>query len=359
MTIVAAASLLGFVPSEGPPLPPSVGETDDDIAGEDVDYLVVGGGELMSLPTSGSAWSAVVEAARSDAGSVDLADQDNRHAGLLLAAALVYARTGEKGYQDKVVAALSQLPKSDLEGARVLSVGRQLAGYVVAADLVGYRDAEFMEYIGRLRTYEIGGHERWTTLTNTSENTASNWGAWALASRIAVSTYMDDTADLEAAAEIFRGFLGDRDAYDGFQKTDDFDPSWSCEPTGWRPINPPSCGDRSGAIVEDISRSNGSYPTVDDDGLTYSWETLGGATLSAELLSRAGYPDVWEWEDDALLRAAEFLERFGGFPPSYSTNQYIPWAINSAYGADLGPLQPAGHGRQYGYTDWLTASEAG
>ena len=135
----------------------------------------------------------------------------------------------------------------------------------------------------------------------------------------------------------------------------DFDPTWVCgDPTLWVPINPAGCGDKDGAMVEDISRSAGAYPTVDDVGRTYSWEALGGATLSAKLLSRAGYPDVYSWSNKALLRAADFLQRHGGYAPLYTTNQYIPWSINRAYGVDLGPLNPAGLGRQYGFTDWLT-----
>lgn len=359
VTGVAAVSLLGAVGvSDSQSGEPTSTGADRRPTAAPVDHLVIDGADLMALPTRGSAWSALLEVAQSDPGSIDLEDQDNVHAGRLLAAALVYGRTGEKRYQTEVQTALSELPQAELDDARVLSVGRQLAGYVVAADLVGYRDPEFMEYVGEMRTYEIGGHDRWTTLTNTSENTASNWGAWALTSRIAISAYLDDTTDLKQAAKIFRGFTGDRGAHDDFQKTDDFDPSWSCDPARWQPINPPSCGDRSGAIVEDISRSKGSYPEVNENGRTYSWETLGGATLSAELLSHAGYPDVWTWGDDALLRAAEFLQRFDGYPPSYSTNQYIPWVINDAYDADLGPVQPAGYGRQYGYSDWLAASEA-
>jgi len=37
----------------------------------------------------------------------------------------------------------------------------------------------------------------------------------------------------------------------------------------------------------------------------------------------------------------------------YTTNQYIPWEINNAYGVNLGPVNAAGFGRQFGFTDWL------
>lgn len=317
------------------------------------DHIVVSRAALAAAPTSGPAWSAMVAVADGDLGAPDLADQDNLHAGRTFAAALVYARTADPSYRDKVVGQLRQLPQTPLSGARSLSVGRQLAGYVIAADLVDYRDPMFGGFVSALRTAELGGHGRWVNVAQTSEDTASNWGAWTLASRIAISLYLGDTADVARAAQVLRGFTGDRSAYAGFRKTQDFDPGWSCDAEAWVPINPASCGFRGGALVEDISRSGGVAPETDSVGLTYSWETLGGATLSATLLARGGYPDVWEWGDQALLRATQFLQRSGGYPPRYSVNQYIPWVIGRAYAVEFVPEVPAGLGRQFGFTDWL------
>ncbi len=312
--------------------------------------ILMSAGGLASRPTTGPAWDAVVKAAADRSGGVDLADQDNTHAARTLAAALVYARTGDAASRDQVGAVLRQLPGASLSGARVLSVGRQLAGYAIAADLVGYRDPTFTRWIGGMRTKDIGNHGRWTTLSGTSENTANNWGTWAMSTRVAISAYLGDTADLERAATVFRGFTGDRSAYAGFQPTGDFDAAWACGEL-WVPINPAGCGARSGALVEDISRSSGT--TADRTGLTYSWEALGGATLTARLLQQAGWTDVWQWGDNALLRAAEFLHDHGGYAPRYRANQYIPHEINTAYGATLGPVAAPGHGRQFGFTDWL------
>jgi hypothetical protein len=315
--------------------------------------IVMSTTRLRTEITAGSAWTNVVNAATDRSGGVDLADQDNTHAARTLAAALVFARTGDTGERDRVVAALRQLPSASLSGARVLSVARQLGGYAIAADLVGYRDSGFATWIGGMRTTYIGNHGRWVTLSGTSEDSPNNWGAWAMASRIAVSAYLGDTADLQRAATVFRGFVGERSAYAGFRHTSDYDPTWGCGDAAWVPINPASCGDRSGAVLEDISRSAGSYPSVDRTGLTYSWEVLGGATLSARLLQRAGYTDVWQWGDRALLRAATFLHDHGGYTPAYRANQYIPHEINRAYGVSLGPLGSVGYGRQFGFTDFI------
>lgn len=309
--------------------------------------------ELRSLPTSGAAWEALLAAATSRADEVDLSDEDSRHAAETLASALVFARTGDTEQRDQVISVLAELPDASMSGARVLSVGRQLGGYALAADLVGYRDPVFTAWIGGMRTEDLGGHGRWKSISATSEDSANNWGAWAMATRIAISSYLRDDSDLERAAEVFRGFTGEPGAYSDFRRTDDFDRTWACGDDDWVPINPASCGDRGGAIVEDISRSSGSYPEVDGEGLMYSWEVLGGATLSARLLERSGYGDVWSWGDQALLRAAQFLEDHGGYPPEYSDLQYIPHEINVAYGVSLGPVEPAGYGRQFGFSDWL------
>jgi hypothetical protein len=309
--------------------------------------------ELEALPTSGAAWDRLLAAAKTRDGSPDLADQDSTHAAETLAAALVHARTGDKAQRDHVVSVLRDLPDASLSGARVLSVARQLGGYALAADVIGYRDAAFTSWIGDMRTKDLGGHGRWTSITQTSEDSANNWGAWALATRIAISAYLGDSADLERAAAVFRGFTGERASYAGFRKTSDFDATWACGSQEWVPINPASCGDRGGAIVEDISRSSGSYPSVDDTGRTYSWEVLGGVTMSAYVLEQVGYADVWTWGDSALLRAAQFLEDHGGYPARYTVNQYIPHMINNAYDVRLGPVAAAGYGRQFGFSDWL------
>ena len=305
---------------------------------------------------SGSGWTTLLNTANGSMGSVDLSNQDNISAGRVLAAALVYGRTGQTSYRDKVVAQLKNVNATTLPNARVLSVGRQMAGYAMAAALVDYREPGFVSFMSGMRTRYIGNHGRWVNLTQTSEDTANNWGAWAMSSRIALDAYVGDRTDLARAAKVFRGFLGDRSAYAGFTHTGEFDSTWVCgSAASWVPINPAGCGDKSGAVVEDISRSGGSYPSVDDTGRTYSWETIGGAMLSAQVLATHGYPDVFSWSDKALLRAAQFEQSHGGYKPLYTINQYIPWSVNNAYGVNLGPISStAGFGRQFGFTDWLS-----
>ena len=102
----------------------------------------------------------------------------------------------------------------------ILSLGRQLGAYVLAADfadLSGADDERFRAWLDDIRTRELGGHGRWTHWVGTHEDAPNNWGSFTGASRIAASLYLGDTDDVQRAAQVLRGFLGDRSAWDRFQ----------------------------------------------------------------------------------------------------------------------------------------------
>lgn len=324
-------------------------------------YLLFTSDDVHGLPAEGPAWDALVAAAQQELVPA-LGDQDVTSAPAV-AAGLVYARTGEEAYRLRVEEALAQLPGTEEEG-RTLSLGRQLAGWVIAADLVGYRDPAFLRWLDEVRTSEIGGHGRWRTLTATHETTATNWGTLAGASRIAASRYLGDEEDVARAADVLRGWLGEagEGAWEalpqsserevGFLPSDDFDRSWTCQYPAWTPVNGP-CGDRGGALVEDISRGD-AYPNATEVGLRYSWEALQGAVLQALLLAAGGERGVWAWGDEALRRSADFLRREGGFDGDEfdQLHHWVPWAVDAVYGTSYATV-PAGGGRSFGFTDWL------
>jgi hypothetical protein len=328
-------------------------------------FLVADREAIMALPTSGSAWRSVVDNAAKPL-VPDLSDQNSMSASYAVAAGLVHVRTGDTAMRDKVVAALRVLPGTELRSPNILSVGRQMAGWIIAADLVGYRDPVFASWVSELRTKNIGGHGRWYAITRTHENSAS-WGTSSGMSRIAMSAYLGDTADVARAALLLRAYTGeDHEAWPGlpakqnaggFERTGAFDESWAGKLDHWVPIN----GYRNtkpeldGALIESISRSQTSYPEAPDHtGLAYSWELMAGLVMQAQLLSRQGYPDVWSWGDDALRRATDYLHRAGGFSDKNLTSpgRFVPWLIDAAYGTAYAD-RPAGNGRAFGYTDWL------
>ena len=341
-------------PSETPLPPPPRAEGD---------YLLIDRAALLARPTSGPAWEALQVVADGPSGRPRLRDQDERHGLTALAVALVYARTGDDSYRDKARRQIMRVVGTEREGAHnaVLALGRQLGSYVLAADFIGLDgedDERFREWLGAIRTEDLAGHGRWTRLVGTHEDSANNWGAFAGASRIAASLYLGDTADVAAAAQVLRGFLGDPVAWPYFQPVED-SASWACEPAKYAPVNPP-CErggiDLDGAIVRDISRGGDLTWPPGETGISYTLESLQGLTLQAELLTVNGYGDAWTWSDRALRRAADVVTRSGrdgGETWNRSQVSYhVPWLLNARYGLDL-PTEPAGQGRVFGYTDWL------
>jgi hypothetical protein len=317
----------------------------------------------MALPTTGPAWENLVAIANDPPGQPDLRDQDNRVGVMTLASALVFARTGDDTYRERARSQIMAAIGTEQEGATnsILSLGRQLGAYVLAADFIklsGADDAEFRPWLDAIRTRVLGGHGRWTSLTTTHEDAPQNWGSFAGASRIAASLYLNDTADVARAAQILRGFLGDRTAYAGFQGPEGAR-SWSCDPAKFIPLNGPCTAngiDLDGAIVRDIDRGGNLKWPPGRAGIGYTLESLQALTLQAELLTINGYGDAWSWSDQALKRAAGIVTRSGaagGLTWNRSEVSYhVPWILNARYGLDL-PTLPAGFGRVFGYTDWL------
>ena len=316
--------------------------------------------ELDTLPTKGTAWNEVYEVANGNIGRANLADQDNKHGVQTYAVALVAVKTGDKKFYDKARnAIMSAIGTENNRGARTLSIGRSLGAYVIAADIINLKERypadhnRFSQWLRAIKNKNIGNHGRWVTLQQTHENAANNWGTFAGASRIAISMYLDDKADVARAANIFKAWLGDRSAYPKnapgkngyFEKTGDFNASWSCNPAQWTAINKNcSRADRGkdGAAVEDVSRGGAK-------GLSYTLEAAQGVVVQAELLSNAGY-DVWNWENQALKRMGDWMVREGAMN-YHSVGYYVPHILNKAYNTKY-PTRKAGYGRIMGFTDY-------
>jgi PKD repeat protein len=245
--------------------------------------------EIASLPTSGRAWDNLLSAAGHSTGSPNIADQADETDVHVLAKALVYARTGNETYRTQVIAACRAAIGTEA-GGRTLALGRNLIGYVLAADLVGLPDADdtaFRAWLRHCLTVKLEDR----TLVSTHENRPNNWGTHAGASRAAVAAYLGDTAELARCAQVFRGWLGDRSAYAGF-KYDDL--SWQADaskPVGINARGATKNGyNVDGVLPDDQRRSGGfTWPPPKED---YVWEALQGAVAQAVILDRAGY-DCW------------------------------------------------------------------
>jgi hypothetical protein len=327
----------------GPPVPPSGG-------------IWTSRAELARLPMAGPAWQQLRAAAEAKPGKADIANQDSNHDVNTLAAALVYARTGDARFRARAADGIMAAIGTE-QGDRTLALGRNLVSYVLAADLIDFRaydparEQQFSGWLNAVRFTVLDGR----TLISTHEQRPNNWGTHAGASRIAADLYLGDRADLERAAQVFRGWLGDRAAYVDFIY--DGDRSWQADPENPVGVNPAGAahdGHRlDGAIPDDMRRGDSfRWPPKRTN---YPWGALEGALVQAELLSRAGY-DAWNWSDRALLRATDFLDaldREQGRWWAAGDDEWMPWLVNHAYSAQFRAALPARPGKNLGWTDWV------
>jgi hypothetical protein len=357
MAVAAAvllAALLGVGCDDGsPPAQPTAAEANVQAAGGPPSGGIwIGRQELAARPTAGPAWEALRAAADAGCGVPRLEDQDDPANVCVLAQALVFARTGDARYRNPVIAALRSIVERGGYQGRALALARELAAYVIAADLIDLAaadpalDSRFRERLaGLLRAATVDGPGN---LVACHEGRPNNWGLNCGATRAAIAAYLGDRAELDRTAIVFRGWLGDRAAYAGF---DYGDLSWQCDPARPVGINPPGCT-RDGQVIDgvlpDDQRRAGSFrwPPPHEP---YVWAALQGAIPLAAILQRAGY-DAFGWQDRALLRAAQWLESIGYHAEGDDT--WLPHLLNHYYGTAFGAPVPAVPGKNLGWTDW-------
>lgn len=315
--------------------------------------------EIQALPMSGTAWNALKKTADSPAGTPDLSNQDDMCDVTVLAKALVFARTGQETYRTQV--RQSCMAAIDTEvGGEALALARNLAPYVIAAELVGLTQEEDSVFREWLRRTLSEGMADGRTLRSTHEDRPNNYGTHAGASRAAVAVYLGDGAELARTAQVFHGWLGDRGSYAGFKYGD---LGWQCDPGKPVGINRAGCVlggvTIDGALPEEMRRGGSfQWPPIQGDAVNYVWEAVQGAVVQAEILRRQGY-DTWRWEEQALYRMVRFLHEldrvFGGWWAS-GDDTWSPWLVNWEYGTKFPAVSPSKPGKGMGFTDWTHAS---
>ena len=309
---------------------------------------------LASLPTSGVAWNNILNAAQQNTANPNISDLNDDTDVYVLAQALVYARTGQIQYRDDVINSLATAIGTE-SGAGVLAVGRNLLGYVIAADLIHLQSVDpaldllFRQWLSSIRTVIFTGGGPPYSIISCHNIRPNNYGTHCGASRIAIGIYLNDQADVQMAADVFKGWLGDRATYAGFNYGD---LDWQCNPTAPVGINPAGCTKNGysidGVLPDDQRRGGGfSWPPPQEN---YVWEALQGAIVQAELLSRAGYP-AWQWEDQALLRAITWLHQEANYEAT-GDDSWQPWLFNYTYGSNFPVESPTNPGKAMGWTDW-------
>lgn len=311
--------------------------------------------EIMALPTSGAGWSEVLAMANASAGSPSLSNQDSNNSTYIMAKALVCARLNTQPYCGDVESALNTVANG-LPVDRALALGRELVGYVLSADIINLKqrnptlDAKFRTEISGLRNkLTASGPD---TLVICDDDRPNNWGGHCGASRIAVDLYIGDRVDLEKAAKVLQGWMGDRSVYSDFTYGELWWQANPAAPVGVNPAGSKIQGEDVGGLQPEEMRRAGSF-TWPPKATDYAWEGLQGRLASAYMLSRAGY-DSKNWSDKALLRAVKVLYKIGW--PAEGDDQWQPWLLNKMYGlygtADEIPTTGGGKGKNVGWTMW-------
>lgn len=311
--------------------------------------------ELSAKPDAGAAWANVTAAARRSCGTPDLANQEDPTNTCVLAKAIVAARARDEGLRAEVVQALRAIAGVRGYGGRALALGRELAAYVIAADLIDLAahdpalDAAFRSAIGALLTAPTSGGP--ANLIECHERRPNNWGTHCGASRAAVAAYLGDRAQLDRVAEVFRGWLGDRQSYAGFSYGD---LSWQCDPSQPVGVNPRGCTrdghSLDGVLPDDQRRAGGfRWPPPREN---YVYEALQGALVQAVILQRAGYP-AFTWQDSAILRAFRWLYDEADYP-ARGDDGWEVYLVNAFYGTSF-MAASAAPGKNMGFTDFTHA----
>lgn len=310
--------------------------------------------EIARLPTSGPAWENLKRVADMPTGFPNISDQSNMVDVQTMAKALVYVRLHEKRYREEVIDNIF-LAIGTERGARTIALGKNLTGYIIAADLVGLppeKDRRFREWLRGLLTRVFKNGK---TLRSTHENRPNNWGTLAGAVRAAIAVYLGDDSELQRTAQVFKGYLGDREAYSGFKfKHVDWWQADPARPVGINPKGAVKAGHSIDGVLPDDQRRGGPF-TWPPPKENYVYTALQGAVAQAVILYRAGY-DVWNWEDKALLRAFKWLYDVAHFPAK-GDDTWLPYVINYYYGTHFSSRVPSKPGKIVGWTDWTHGPE--
>lgn len=305
--------------------------------------------EIASLPTSGGGWTGMKSAADQAPGTPNLSDQDEKENVRTLARALVYVRTGTASYRDKVVTTLRQVPGTEA-GGRTLALGRKLGAYVIAADLLGYRDPAFVTFVTNVRNETLDG----STLIKKSETKPNNWSSSCIWSRTCADLYIGDNADLDKAVKVFKGMMGDRAVF-AFPSSEFGSLAWQSDPSHPVPILPPNALIQnhvmSGGLPEELRRATETFrwpPPCEN----YVWSALEGYLATAWVLWHSkALPGSFDYMDKAILRAFQWQHAQANCPAT-GDDTHQPHMVNAVYGTNFPAPSPSTHGKLTGFEDF-------
>jgi hypothetical protein len=111
-------------------------------------------------------------------------------------------------------------------------------------------------------------------------------------------------------------------------------------------------------VIPDDQRRCGSFawPPCKTN---YAWTSLQGLFSQAVVLDRLGY-DVWNWEDQALLRSIRWLHLTtfddGQNYAPVGDDEWLSYLVNSYYNSTLAVNPQPRPGKIMGWTEWTHAA---
>lgn len=309
--------------------------------------------EIMALPTTGAAWEQVETNALRSWGTANLGDNNATHDVYTLAGALYAVRQQDDSMRGKVIEGLRSAMKSGLD--RTLELSRGLQTYIIAADIIGYTDSAFRDWVVKMIMAPLQGHSG-TGIMGTAEKSATNWGGHARASWAAAALYLNHQEWIDRVVAAHKGFIGAGPNQFNFQNTD-----WHADPNNKVGVN------RKGAIIqgrvvsgvlpEDWRRAASFRWPPSESG--YMWEGMQGFVVTAAILHRAGLVPFTAG-DSAVVRAMNMLYGMGEaaqnspkfYNPPEGDDRWIPWVVNRYAGTNFPTETPTTPGKGMGYTDW-------
>lgn len=357
-----------------PPVDPEEPPVDPPVEPEEPEPPAPTGGiwasraEIMARPTSGAAWERLLADANSNWGTANLADNNSSHDVKTLAGAFVAVRLNSAAMREKVIVGLQSAMQS--KTSRALELGRGLLSYIVAADIIGYHEKAFENWVARMVTLDIQGHSGGKGLIGTTQRSATNWGGMTTSSVAAAAFYLPEdqamtwegkpitTADLkEIALKHQKEMYGLPVSNPQFQ----YESDWHAG-TPKAGVNVKGATKSgiviSGALPEDWRRGGGFKWLPAKSG--YFWEGIQGFLVSAVILARAGLL-AFDAGDKAVERVFNMLYGMGEAAanrplftyPAESDDQWTVWVVNHYARAKFPTKEDTAPGKGMGYGEFL------
>jgi hypothetical protein len=312
---------------------------------------------LPSKPRTGRGWNNMYSMAKGSMPvPVTVADQNSMNSAWAHACSYVYAATGDTSFLSKVVNVFKALVSPTLPIDRALALAREIQGYVAAAEGVQLAkvdadlDAALKAKFRYFLTCKTSSGP--ASLLESHRKRPNNWGTHATAAVMMIARYIGDDAVFADAIRVFRGFLGDWDAYHGFvYGADDWQANKS-KPLGINAKDATIEGHNlDGALPEELRRGGSfSWPLPATMPTPYPWEAEQGITAAVAVALNAGV-DLRPASDWAHLRSIKWLYDVAHWPAIKDDAWQVP-VLNWLYPDLKLSIPDGGPGKGMAWTEF-------